>query len=143
MWSTACWTAFEPARPACANSWACVGRRRAMPNSTATKKPLSATRSSARTMRAAVTGPAYGTRAARDRPSGRRFGGLGVGQTRADVRRVLVGAGDDLVARLAVGLRQEARLHPEVDRLRVVGDDRDRRLLGLDRVPAAQPQSDG
>src|SRR4051812_16943150 len=93
-------------------------------------------------MRAAVTGPAYRSGPGRTRPSDGRFHGIGVRQPRADVRRVLVGAGDELVARLAAGLREEARLHAEVDRLRVVGDDRDRRLLGLDRVPAAEPQAD-
>ena len=66
---------------------------------------------------------------------------VGVGQL-GQPRRVLVGAGDQLVGRLPVGLGQEARLHPEVDGLRVVGDDRERRLLGLDREAARQPQPD-
>src|SRR4051794_30388050 len=134
MCSTACRTDFDPGRPSRANSAACVGRRRAMPNSTATKKPLAATSTNARMTPPAVMGPAYGTRrasAAASRSDG-RFGRVGVRQARADVRRILVGAGDQLVARLAVALGQEARLHAEVDRLRVVGDDRDRRLLGLD-----------
>src|SRR5262245_48350078 len=54
--------------------------------------------------------------------------------------RVLLGALDQLVRRLL--LRDEAGLHAEVDRLRVVGDDRHRRLLGLDRVAARQRQAD-
>src|SRR4029078_1850058 len=58
------------------------------------------------------------------------------------LRGVPLGAGDDLVGGLLVGLRQEAGLHAEVDGLRVVGDDRHRRLLGLDRVAAGQAQAD-
>src|SRR5689334_14961094 len=139
MWSTACRTDFAPGRPSWTNSSACVGRSRASPNSTATKNPFAATRTNARTIRPAVTGRAR--RNGRPRSDG-RLGRLGVRHVRADVRRVLVGPRDEVVARLAVGLRQEARLHPEVDRLRMVGDDRDRRLLGLDRVAAAQPQAD-
>src|SRR3954464_11597162 len=96
----------------------------------------------ARTMRPAVTSPAYRSGPARARSSDGRFHGIGVRQLRTDVRRVLAGAGDELVARLAVALGQEARLHAEVDGLRVVGDDRDRRLLRLDRVAAAEPQAD-
>src|SRR3954447_13507417 len=137
---TACSTDFEPGRRSRANSAACVGRRRAMPNSTATKKPFAATSTNARMMPPAVT--ALGLPEAAGGASDGRFGRIGVRQARADVRRVLVRAGDQLVARLAVALGQEARLHAEVDGLRVVGDDRDRRLLGLDGVAAAQPQAD-
>src|SRR5436305_4755694 len=68
-------------------------------------------------------------------------GGLLVGQL-GQPRRVLVGPGDHLVGGLPAGLRQEPRLHPEVHRLRVVGDDRKRRLFGLDRVAARQAQPD-
>src|SRR3954454_5497890 len=141
---TACSTDFEPGRRSRANSAACVGRSRAMPNSTATKKPLAATSTNARMTPPAIMGSAYGTRRASAAMSGSdgRFGRVGVRHARADVGRVLVGAGDQLVARLAVILGQEAGLHAEVDRLRVVGDDRDRRLLGLDGVAAAQPQPD-
>src|SRR4051812_37673908 len=106
-----------------------------MPNSTATKKPLRPTRTSAKTMRAAATGRPYPyvSRPAASGSDG-HFGRVGVRQPGTHVRRVLVGPGDQLVAGLAVGLRQEARLHAEVHRLRVVRDDRDRRLLGLDGV---------
>src|ERR687889_737324 len=97
MCSTACCTDFAPGRPSWAYSAACVGRSRAMPNSTATKKPLSATRTNARTIRAAVT-----------------RAGLPYGGPAASVS----------------------------DGRRVVGDDRDRRLLGLDGVAAAEPQPD-
>src|SRR6185295_14114858 len=146
MWSTACSTAFEPARPCRTYSSACVWRSRASPNSTATKKPLAATSRRARRILPAVTGPAYGTRpGGRDRAARRsdaRFGGLGVRQRGTHVGRVAVAAGDQLVACLTVGLRQEAGLHPEVHGLRVVGDDRDRGLLGLDGVAAAQAQPD-
>src|SRR5919107_5286806 len=98
MCSTACCTDFAPGRPSWAYSAACVGRSRAMPNSTATKKPLSATRTNARTIRAAVTraGLPYGGPAAS--VSDGCLGRLGVGQPGADVRGVLVGAGDQLVA---------------------------------------------
>src|SRR5687767_1648677 len=57
-----------------------------------------------------------------------------------DAARVLLGALDELVRRLV--LRDEAGLHAEVDGLRVVGDDRDRRLLGLDRVAAREREAD-
>ena len=67
--------------------------------------------------------------------------GILVGQL-GQPRRVALGAGDQFVGRLLVALGQEARLHPEVHRLRVVGDDRQRRLLGLDGVAAGQPQAD-
>src|SRR3954454_1213412 len=144
MCPTACRTDFDPGRRSRANSAACVGRSRAMPNSTATKKPLAATSTNARMTPPAIMGSAYGTRRASAAMSGSdgRFGRVGVRHARADVGRVLVGAGDQLVARLAVVLGQEAGLHAEVHRLRVVGDERDRRLLGLDRVAAAQPQPD-
>src|ERR671924_820413 len=127
MCSTACFTDRAPGRPVRTSSSACVGRRRAMPNSTATKKPFAATSSSARMIFPAVTGPAYGTAPQRVRRllSDGRFGGLGVRQARPHVGRVLVGAGDQLVPRLALVLRQEARLHAEVHGLRVVGHDRD------------------
>src|SRR4051794_11077308 len=144
MCSTACRTDSAPGRRSRANCAACVGRSRAMPNSTATKKPLAATSTNARMTPPAIMGSAYGTRrttAAASRSDG-RFGRVGVRQARADVRRVLVGARDQLVARLAVVLGQEAGLHAEVHGLRMVGDDRDRRLLGLDGVAAAQPESD-
>ena len=39
-------------------------------------------------------------------------------------------------------LGDEARLHAEVDGLRVVGDDRHRRLLGLDRVAVGEGHAD-
>ena len=51
-----------------------------------------------------------------------------------------VGAGDQLVAALVLG--DEARLHAEVDRLRVVGDDRHRRLLRHHRVAVGQRHAD-
>src|SRR2546423_2693097 len=58
------------------------------------------------------------------------------------VRRVVVrrqlaaafGSGNQLVRDRLLG--DEARLHAEVDGLRMVGDDRQRRLLRLDRVAA-------
>src|SRR3954454_1594031 len=52
----------------------------------------------------------------------------------------LVRLGDDLVARLLV--LQPAVLHAEVQRLEMVGDDRDRGLLRLDGVAAGQSQAD-
>src|SRR4051795_3566635 len=52
------------------------------------------------------------------------------------LRGVLVRARDELIGRLLVGRGQRAGLHAEVHGLRVVGDDRHRRLLGLDREPA-------
>src|SRR5579875_3639048 len=57
-------------------------------------------------------------------------------------RWVARGAGDQLVGGLALAARQRARPHPEVHRLRVVGDDRKRRLLGLDGVAAREAQAD-
>src|SRR3954449_9735544 len=68
--------------------------------------------------------------------------GLAARRPRAAVRGFFVGARDQLVARLPVVLLQEAGLHAEVHRLRVVGDDRDRRLLRLDRGAAAEAQAD-
>ena len=50
-----------------------------------------------------------------------------------EARGIAVPAGDHVVRALAVVLRQRARLHAEVGRLGVVGDDRQRRLLGLGR----------
>src|SRR3954464_9809249 len=144
MWLTACSTDFDPGRPSRPAGAAGGGRGRATPNSTATKNPFAATSTKARMTPPAVMRPGLPARdpASPVRPSDRGLGGLGVRQLRGDVRRVLAGARDQLVARLAVILRQEAGLHPEVHGLRVVGDDRDRRLLGLDRVPAAQAQAD-
>ncbi len=83
-------------------------------------------------------------------PSPPRLGpGLLLGGHRVDVGqggqagRVLLGPGHQLVAGLAVVARQRPRPHPEVDRLGMVGDDRQRRLLGLDGVAPRQPQADG
>src|SRR4051812_41586095 len=137
MWLTACSTDFDPGRPSRANCAACVGRRRATPNSTATKNPFAATSTKARMTPPAVMRPGLPARdpASPVRASDRGLGGLGVRQLRGDVRRVLAGARDQLVARLAVILRQEAGLHPEVHGLRGGGDDRDRRLLPLGRGP--------
>src|SRR6476646_11069295 len=107
MCFTAWSTDFAPGRPVRTNSAACVGRRRATPNSTATKKPLAATSRSARMIFAAVTSVAYGTGRAAPAAGAPRsdagFGGFGVRQRRGDVRRVAVAAGDELVAGLAVG----------------------------------------
>src|SRR4051812_46936337 len=50
----------------------------------------------------------------------------------------LARVGDHLVGRDLLG--QPARLHAEVSGLRVVGDDRDGRLLRLDGVAARQAQ---
>src|SRR4051794_21062319 len=58
------------------------------------------------------------------------------------LRGVLVRARDELIGRLLVGRGQRAGLHAEVHGLRVVGDDRHRRLLGLDREPAREAQAD-
>src|SRR3954468_16123154 len=72
MCVTACWTDFAPGRPSCSNSAACVGRS-AIPNATATKKPLRPTSTSARTMRAAVvTARLYPARGILVLGSGRR-----------------------------------------------------------------------
>src|SRR5919112_184299 len=142
MCSTACTTDLAPGRRSRANSAAWVGRRRARPNSTATKKPLAATSAKARMIPPAITGAFSRRGRTPGGSSGHRLGRLGVREPGAQAGRVLVGAGDELVARLAVGLRQEAGLHAEVHRLRVVGDDRDRGLLGLDGVAAAQAQAD-
>src|SRR3954454_5905792 len=56
------------------------------------------------------------------------------------VAGALARIGDHLVGRQLLG--QPARLHAEVRGLRVVGDDRDRRLLRLDGVAAGQAQPD-
>src|SRR5215208_567987 len=48
--------------------------------------------------------------------------------------------GDQLVRRLL--LRHEARLHSEVDRLRVMGDDRHGGLLGRHRVAVRERHAD-
>src|SRR5829696_9422709 len=51
-----------------------------------------------------------------------------------------LGSRDQLVGRLLLG--DEARLHAEVDGLRVVGHDRNRRLLGRDREPVGERHAD-
>ena len=55
---------------------------------------------------------------------------------------ILLGAGDELVVGLALGAGERARLHPEIDRLGVMGDDGQGRLLGLDGEAPGQAQAD-
>ena len=50
MWSIACLTDLEPGRPSLTHLSTWPGRSRAIANSVATKKPLAATRTSARAM---------------------------------------------------------------------------------------------
>src|SRR5689334_21417576 len=57
----------------------------------------------------------------------------------AEARGVARRALDDVVG--GAVLEQAPVAHAEVGRLRVVGDDRERRLLRLDRVAAGQPQA--
>src|SRR5215218_2483190 len=71
--------------------------------------------------------------------AGARLGGLLVADL-AEARGVARGALDDVVRRAV--LEQPAVAHAEVGGLGVVGDDRQRRLLGLDGIAARQPQPD-
>src|SRR5215208_4257903 len=64
----------------------------------------------------------------------------GVGGAGGPAHSTALCAGDQLVGGLV--LRDEARLHAEVDGLGVVGDDRDRGLLGQDGVTAGEGHSD-
>ena len=66
----------------------------------------------------------------------RALAGLALGRQLA----AAVAAGDDLVGRLVLG--DEARLHAEVDRLGVVGDDCNRRLFGHHGVAVGEGHPD-
>src|SRR5215218_6671528 len=82
--------------------------------------------------------------------SAAELGGGGLFGALAPVGRLRVGLGRHLAPALGPGyhlvrrlvLRDEAGLHPEVDGLRMVGDDRHRRLLRHYRVAAGERHPD-
>src|SRR5688572_2099927 len=80
-----------------------------------------------------------GTSNATARPRLLRAGGHRVAHERP-LAGIAIGVLDEIVGRRDVA--QPAGLHAEVLGLRVVGDDRDRRLLGIERVAAAEAQAD-
>src|SRR4051794_34901159 len=92
MCPTACITDFAPGRRRRTNSAAWGGRSRASPNSTATKNPLAATSTNARTTPSAVvTGSPYPIRSRWRR--GRRRTGHAVEADGAEQNPVRSGAG--------------------------------------------------